>query len=132
MRKQRPQRRGAVAVEFAIVAPVLFMILFAAVEIGFANMMYHSTEAACYEGARVAIVPGATAAEATQAAQHVLRSAGISSATIQVTPGDLSQETELVSVQISVNYRDNTTLPAFYMTNTPFVKICELNRETSN
>lgn len=132
MRKQRQKSRGAVAVEFAIVAPVLFMILFAALEIGFANMMYHSTEAAAYEGARVAIVPGATAAEATRAAQSVLRSAGISSATIQITPGDLSQDTDLVSVQISVNYRDNTTLPPFYITNQPFVKVCELNREKSN
>lgn len=130
MKKQ--QRNGAVAAEFAICAPILFMLLFAALEVGFANMMYHSTEAACYEAARTAIVPGATAAEANAAANRVLRSAGINSAAIQITPGNLATETETVSVQISVRYSDNTTLPAFWIAETPFVKVCELNRENAN
>jgi Flp pilus assembly protein TadG len=60
----RPQgRRGTAAVEFAMTAPLLFMMIYASVELGHANMVLNATEAACYEGARVGIVPGATADE---------------------------------------------------------------------
>lgn len=48
------QRRGAVAVEFAVVAPVLVAILFGMVELGRAFEMQNMLEVAAREGARFA------------------------------------------------------------------------------
>ncbi|MEZ6075910.1 MAG: pilus assembly protein [Pirellulaceae bacterium] len=59
-----PLRSGVTTVEFAMTAPLLFMLLYAALELGHANMTFNAVEAACYEGARVGIVPGAKASSA--------------------------------------------------------------------
>lgn len=126
------RRRGAAAVEFAVTAPILFAFLFAAMEFGLANMMFHTTEAAAYEAARVAMIPGATAQEADTAARRVLATARVFVADIQIAPTDLQTETDTVAVTISVNFRDNTTLVPFFMGNQPFVKTCELTREKLN
>ena len=56
-------RRGATLVEFAFVAPVFFLILLASIEFSRLNMMRHTAAHAAYEGARTALVPGATADE---------------------------------------------------------------------
>ncbi len=50
----RRERRGAVAVEFAIVAPILVAILFGLIELGRAFEMQNLLEVAAREGARFA------------------------------------------------------------------------------
>ena len=128
-RRKNSQRHGAVTVEFAITIPIVLLIVFASLELGFANMMYHTTEAAAYEAARAAIVPGATAQSATAKAQSILNTAGINSATIAISPADLSAPTQTVSVTISTRFSDNLPLTPFYVGTTPYVKTCELQRE---
>ncbi len=49
-RSKRTTRSGVTTVEFAVVAPVAFLLLFGALELGHANMVFHSVEAAAYEG----------------------------------------------------------------------------------
>lgn len=126
------KRHGATAVEFAIVSPILFFILFGCIELGLAHMMLHTTEAAAYEAARVAIIPGSTAQEATAAAERILGTAGVRKATINMSPSNLSQPTRNVTVTISTKFSDNLALPTFYVTDAPIVKTCILQRERVN
>ncbi len=51
-------------VEFAIVAPLLFLFFFAAMEFCRVAMIRHTADNAVYEGCRVGIIPGATVDEA--------------------------------------------------------------------
>lgn len=126
------QRSGATAVEFAIVSPILFMILFGCIEIGLAHMILHTTEAAAYEAARVAIIPGKTSKDAKDAARRILGTAGVRKADIQLRPNNLSRSTKKVTVTISTRYRDNLAMPTFFVNDNPIVKQCVLQRERVN
>ncbi len=64
MRALRGQR-GASAVEFALIAPVLFMIIFAILGFGIAFMQLQTIRGAVREGARISAV-GATVAQVQQ------------------------------------------------------------------
>ena len=125
-------RRGVTAAEFAVVSPFLFILVFACLELGLANMMFHTTEAAAYEGARTAIVPGATSQEAVAAVRAVLATAGIRVAEVSVSPADLSQTTQNVTVTVTTRFKDNLPLGTFFVDNDPMVKSCVLQRERLN
>jgi Flp pilus assembly protein TadG len=58
------RRRGQATVEFALMVPVIFMVLFAAVELGFLFADTHYTTYAAFAGARAQQV-GQSASEAT-------------------------------------------------------------------
>jgi Flp pilus assembly protein TadG len=100
-------RRGATAVEFALTAPVFFLFLLAAFEFGWLNVIRHTADNAAYEAARTAMVPGATAAEATTKANNLLGIVGARAATITVTPPVLTPETDQVTVDIDIPMNQN-------------------------
>jgi Flp pilus assembly protein TadG len=58
-------QRGATAVEFAIIAPVLFMIIFGIIGFGIAFMQLQTIRGAVREGARISAV-GATVSQVQQ------------------------------------------------------------------
>ena len=126
----RKARRGAVVVEFALTAPLLFMILFASLELSHANMVFNVAEAAAYEGAREGIVPGATAAECQASAQRLLDIAKIRGTTIQVTPADLSTDTDTIQVTISVPYTANSIITPNFTSGLTIQRTCILSRES--
>ena len=61
--RRAARRRGATTVELALTLPILFLLVFGAIEFSRAHMLQHTTEIAATEAARQAIVPGATAEE---------------------------------------------------------------------
>ncbi|MFK7737246.1 MAG: TadE/TadG family type IV pilus assembly protein [Pirellulaceae bacterium] len=128
-RTSEAQRRGATVVEFALTAPILFMLLFGALELGHANMILNVSEAAAYEGAREGIVPGASAAEVRAAAQRILGISNIRGAAIQVNPANLALETDTIRVDITVPYAQNTLMPPFFTGGLIIQRSCELARE---
>jgi Flp pilus assembly protein TadG len=67
MRSLRGQR-GASAVEFALIAPVLFMLVFGIIGFGLAFMQLQTIRGAVREGARISAV-GATVAQVQQKVQ---------------------------------------------------------------
>lgn len=113
--RRHRRRTGAVTVEFAICAPLLFLTFFASLEFARVNMIRQSVENAVYEGCRRGIVPGATADDVRAAAQGVLDSVLISSAQITVNPSVITDNTaELtVSVQVPIN-ANSWVLPFFF------------------
>lgn len=109
------QRQGAALVEFAIVAPLLFLFFFAAFEFCRANMIRHTVDNAVYEAARVGIIPGATSSEAQQEADRILSTLGLTSFDVQVIPGDLSEDTEEVTVRVNVPLDANSFIPNTFL-----------------
>jgi Flp pilus assembly protein TadG len=100
-------RRGATAVEFAIVAPIFFLFAMASLEFARLNIIRHTADNAAYEAARHAIVPGATADEAVAKATQILNIVGTRGATITVTPAKLGPDDEQVNVTIDVPMSQN-------------------------
>ena len=84
----RSKRKGVAAVEFAITAPILFLIFFAMIEFARFNMIRHGIDSAVYEGARRGIVPGATADDVTLSAEAILRAVSTTNATVTVVPAE--------------------------------------------
>lgn len=125
-------RSGATTVEFALVAPVAFLLLFGALELGHANMVFHSAEAAAYEGARKGIIPGATASECVAAANEMLQLCKVSGATVSVTPSTLSPSDAHVTVRVQVPFRNNSIVVPFFTSNLVIDRECKLSRERGN
>lgn len=128
----RRSRLGATAVEFSLTLPILLIFLFATFELGRGNMMLNTTEAAAYEAARVAIIPGSTVAEVETAARQVMATAGIKNADFSITPANLNENSDSVAVTLSVSFADNSLLVPAFLDQAIFVRTCVLNREKAN
>ncbi len=113
-RKAQTNRRGAAAIEFALTAPFFFLFLLAAFEFGWLNVIRHTADNAAYEAARAAMVPGATAAEATTKANNLLGIVGARAAKVKVKPPVLTPETDQVTVAIDIPMnRNGLIVPRF-------------------
>jgi Flp pilus assembly protein TadG len=85
-RAPRLKRRGALTVEFAVVAPIIFLLFFGAIEVTALNLIRQTAGNASYEGARKMIIPGGTAAQATAEALHHMNLVGLGTgATVDAT-----------------------------------------------
>jgi Flp pilus assembly protein TadG len=114
-RRRASTRFGAVVVEFAICAPILFLFCFASLEFSRVNMIRQSVENAVYEGSRRGIVPGATADDCRASAQVVLNSISARDATITVTPSVITKDTPEVTVAVAVPVDSNSwVIPVFF------------------
>ena len=115
MTRQRPGRRsGAAAVEFAAVAPLVFLFFFAAFEFARMNLLRHTVEMAAFEGARRGAVPGATASDAQKRASQILSVVDAREATIDVTfVRDLLDQK--VKVEIQVPLDANAWVPPYFL-----------------
>jgi Flp pilus assembly protein TadG len=100
-------RTGAVAVEFAITAPIFLLFLLAAFEFGWLHVIRHTADNAAYEAARTAIVPGATSAEARAKANSLLNVVGARGAKITITPSSITNATTEVTVAIDTPMKSN-------------------------
>lgn len=123
-------RRGAAAVEFALTAPILFVLVLGAIEFSRANMLVHTTAIAATEAARASIIPGATAAECKTAGLAELQAVGISDVTFSMDPPEILDDTTQVTVNLSVplNMKNGYMLPRIFMGKEVF-KSVTLQRE---
>ncbi len=111
---KREDRRGAVLVEFAIIAPVFFLIIMALFEFSWLNVVRHTADNAAYEASRAAMVPGATAAEAITEANRILSVIGVRGATVTVNPAVLDDSAAQVTVSVSIPISQNSLIiPTF-------------------
>ena len=109
-RQQSGRREGVATVEFALVAPVFFLIVLGLFEFAWLNVIRHTADTAAYEASRAAIVPGATVADAEAVANRILRSVGTRGANINVDPPNLGPGTSSVTVEVSVPMRQNAII----------------------
>ena len=116
-RSPNHSRRGATAVEFALVFPMLFLFVFGALEFSGANMLRNTIENAAFEGARQAIIPGATASEAPIAAQSLLNILNIQDSTVTISPATIDINTESVTVTViaPMTLANHYVMPKFFL-----------------
>lgn len=103
----RNRRRGATTVEFAIVAPIFFLLMLASFEFSRLNVIRHTADNAAYEAARHAMVPGATASEAVAKANTILRTVGTRGARVTITPTVLNADVDTITVRVDVPLNSN-------------------------
>ncbi|HZT80446.1 MAG TPA: TadE family protein [Gemmataceae bacterium] len=87
-KKPRAGRPGAATVEFAVVAPVFFLLALGIIDVGRGLMVQHLMQNAARQGCRAGILPSNGNAEITAAVTGALQPAGISSESITVTVND--------------------------------------------
>ena len=82
----RLPRRGAAVAEFAIVAPVFFLMVVGFIEFGRALMVQQVLVNASRVGARQAITTGATSAQVQSAVQTYTSNLSVNGVTVTVSP----------------------------------------------
>lgn len=78
------RRRGAAVVEFAIVAPIFFLMVFGMIEFGRLVMVHQLLTGAVREGARQAVVDGTTVDDVEQTVRSYLTATTIDGQETQV------------------------------------------------
>lgn len=126
-RKKNHDRQGAAVIEFAVCAPLLFLLLLGMFEVGrYINVGEMCTNASRY-GAREASLSGTTVANVQTRTKQYLQNSGVSSSAATVTvenetvPGNgtfvnttnLSQVQvgAAIRIRVSVNFAQVTWLP---------------------
>jgi Flp pilus assembly protein TadG len=127
--RQHRRRRGTTAVEFGVVAPLVFLLFFAAFEFSRMNMIRHTAEVAVYEGARRGIVPGATADHVRARVTQIMGTAGVQDMTITVTPETLTDETTDVAVTVSIPLNNNAWVMPTFLTDMQIESTSVMQRE---
>ena len=74
--RSRQRRSGSAVLDLALVLPILLALTFGAVEYGYAVYVKHAMQGAAREGARAAIVAGATDAQVQAAVDEAMQTAG--------------------------------------------------------
>lgn len=112
----RRKRRGAAVVEFAVVAPLLFLFVFGMIEYGRMVMVQQVITNASREAARRAVLDGATYNEVNSFVGSYLTSAAIPAAAVKnitMSPSDPSTANygDPISVTVSVDFNKVSWLP---------------------
>lgn len=134
-----PGRRGAAAVEMALVLPVFFLFIFSLIEFGHVFMLVNTLNAAAKQAARLGVADGVSTQEVTDRVQQILsRAIDTTNATVMVKSGatfeqgttasnsfdyatlpDMELESasprELFVVRIEVPYEEVALLPPFWV-----------------
>ena len=109
------RRRGAAAVEFAVVAPVLLILVFGMIDVGRMIMVQQLMNDAAREGARTASLGGSSFAEVSSRVSAFLDATSVDASRVQieVLPINLAaaERGDLVTVRLSVAFADVSWLP---------------------
>ncbi|MFN0136235.1 MAG: TadE/TadG family type IV pilus assembly protein [Phycisphaerae bacterium] len=98
--KSSRNRRAAVAVEMAVISPVMFSILFGIIEFGWLFTVRHTMVNAAREGARLGALPSVTGDEVEERTMQFLEPLGIDDiSTVTVT--EPTEEDPTVTVLIT-------------------------------
>lgn len=131
----RKNRRGVAAVEFAVVAPLFFLLILGMIEFGRMIMVQQVITNGSREGARLAVLDGATTSEVTSAVENYLRNSAVNGATVTVAPDPPSSAGygEPVTVTVSVPFNQVSWLPSpMFLGGNTLVASTVMRRETVN
>lgn len=111
----RSRRRGAVAVEMAIVLPALLLLVVGIVESS--NLIYlkQSLTVAAYEGARASIAFQATSTDVNTHANLIVADRKVQASSILITPSNFSSQPygTYIAVEVSAPYQSNSVVPGW-------------------
>ncbi|RCS54241.1 pilus assembly protein [Bremerella cremea] len=131
----RLNRSGAAVVEFAIVAPLFILLIFGMIEYGRMVMVQQVITNASREGARRAVLDGATTSTAVAAVNEFLDTAAVNSGSVEVIvspdPPENAGYGGAVTVTVSVPFSKVSWLPSpMYLGSTTLVAKTTMRRET--
>lgn len=131
----RFKRSGAAVVEFAIVAPLFFLLIFGMIEYGRMVMVQQVITNASREGARRAVLDGATTSGVVAAVDEFLDSAAVNSGAVDVIvspdPPEDAGYGGAVTVTVSVPFSKVSWLPSpMYLGSTTLQAKTTMRRET--
>jgi Flp pilus assembly protein TadG len=131
-RKIRTTRSGVAAVEFALVAPIFFLLVFGLIEFGRMMMVQQALTNAAREGTRVAILATTKDGAAVEARMRdYLESvlANAASGDVRMTvPGNLGTVTSgaTLTVSVEVDYMDVSWVPIGYLGLNPTIAASQI------
>ena len=131
-RSYRKKRRGAAAVEFAVVAPIFLLLVFGMIEYGRMVMVQQVLTNASREGARIGVLDGSTNEEVLDRVTHYLTSGSIQGANITVTPTNPEDAGfgEPVTVTVDIDFSQVSWLPSpMYLGGTTLSATTVMRRE---
>ena len=108
--RSRAMRHGVAVSELAVCMPVLVLIVLGTIESCAMLFLQQSLDIAAYEGARMALVPKAKAANVTYQCELILKDRGVNDATAKVTPVDFGRASEgsWLRVETSAPFNSNS------------------------
>lgn len=127
--------RGAAAVEFAFIAPIMILFMFGTIEIGRLMMIKNAATHASREGARIAVTPMATASDAIEQATRQMQPFAETGVTVTVVPHELStaKSGDMVTVRVSVDTASiRWSTSAVQLPVSTLVSETTMRRETTN
>ena len=92
---------GAATIEFALIAPLLLMLVVAVMEFGQMYNTYQGLQAAAREGARLGSIDGQTTGNVSARVNAALAGVVMSDGAATVTPAVCSDTSETVTVTVS-------------------------------
>jgi Flp pilus assembly protein TadG len=128
--KIRRGRRGTATVEFAIVAPILFLITIAVLEFWRLNTIRYMAHQAAYQASRAGVVPGADAASLRQTALGVMSAIGTLGTTVDIDPPVIVDATEEITVTVRVPLAANAWFTPQFFTDPEITGRSTLKRES--
>lgn len=128
-RLHKLDRNGAALTEFAIVAPLLFLLFFAAFEFCRVAMIRHTADNAVYEGCRLGMIPGSTTGEAEAEARRVLSTLGVNHVNVAVTPQTFADDSASVTIRVEVPLDENSFVPNQFVAGRTIIRELTMRRE---
>ncbi len=122
--------------EFAVVAPIFFLLVFGIIEFGRAIMVQEILTNASREGARLAVLdsPTPTASSVNSTVTTYLANAGISGATVTINPSEPTTAGygQPVTVTVTIPFTSVSWLPSpmFLAKTTQLTATTVMRRET--
>ncbi len=95
--------RGAAVVEFAFVAPIMMLLTMGMLEMSRVVMVKQLMVNASREGARMAVLPGATTVEVVDRVKDELAAGSVTGTTISVTPTNFEASPAGTPVKVFVS-----------------------------
>lgn len=120
-------RRGVAAVEFAIVANILFVLILAGFEFARLHLARNLVQDAAYFAARQAMVPGATVGDAEDEAERILNAMFDSGYEIIVDP--LDDDSDYVIVQVSIDLQQVAFFTPMFLPNQSITSVAKMRTE---
>lgn len=111
-RRRTRLHRAAVAVEMAVVTPILLTMLFGIIEYGWVFTLRQALVTSAREGARVAALPGSEDEEIIARVNDYLVPYGITTQNIELTRA--TSENPVETVHVTVPYADVTLLGSYF------------------
>lgn len=132
---RRDPRKGAVAVEFALVAPFVVLLLLGSIEVGRAVMAQHMLQEAAQAGCRLYSMEDVTQAQADAIIAVAMEHAGIDQYEVEYLPAskaEIVSPLQPVSAVVTANYEEVGWLAPFHMGGAKLVGRCTMPADVAD